>query len=278
MNPDATVNVAFSYDLSNPTITETVINTTNLVNEGTGFSLSGTISDTNAVAGVQVEVSKNGGAYAVASTQTYTGTSQAWSFSQTVDTSGAHADDATYAYRITASDAAGKTTTINRSILVDTQQPNATVTAPTAATWLSSTSYAVTGSAGDNSGGSGVKEIWTLVDAASVDHSSDTSTAITTGGSWKKATGAANWNYTWNLGSEGAKKLWVAVEDNAGNWTSTYSSVAFGLDTANPSLAETAISTTSTVSRNATVAFGGTATDSNPAAAPTLAVSVDGGA
>ncbi len=185
LNPDATVNAAFSYDLSNPTITETVINTTNLVYQTVDFTLGGSIADTNAVANLQVEASKNGGPYTVVLSQAQSGQNAAWTYSKTVDPSGAHADDGAYAYRVTVTDAAGKTTSLNRLVTVDTTRPVVAVAVPSAASWNQGTNLTISGTVSEVNP---VPSVEYAVDAAP----------------WTAPSGARSWFATLKLDMDGA--------------------------------------------------------------------------
>ena len=226
----AGVGVSFGLDLLPPAIAETGVNTSSTVIRDAPVSFTGSASDTNALAAAHaVTVSVDGGAAVDIGV-----IAGAWSYTYAVNNV-THAQDGTHSFVFTATDVAGKTATVGRSVLVDTTPPTATVTSPTAAMWTDTSPFTAAGTASD--GGSGVSQVWTLVDAAGNSHAADTPAAITTGGQWKLATGTTSWSYAWTLTPEGNKTLWVAVLDAAGNWTTSYSAVNFGFDATPPALA-----------------------------------------
>ncbi len=321
----------FGVDLNPPVITETLLGTTAQVTKNAAFTMTGSISDTNptSVAGTNllVSVSVNGG---TATPATIVGST--WSFTQAKV-------DGSYSYLITATDVSGKTATLNRLVLLDSTPPTVSAPTPGPGTWVSSTTLPLAGSAQDGSG-SGVLNIYYLVDLAANDHSSEVAAWNLTSGasaptvSWTATTGLpSSWSGSGTLAGEGAKILWIVASDKAGNTTTlrkvaagsfsagtvytiasigttdftavgassntvglaftangvgagtgsafagTGLGIAFGLDLSPPSLTETAIGTTTTVIRNNSVVFAGSASDTNAlAAAHALTVSVDNGA
>ncbi len=185
LNPDATSSVAFSYDLSAPSIIEDQIATPNLVYRTADFTIGGTISDTNGVVSVKVEASRDGGAYATVDTQPKTGKSNVpWSYPKTVDNTGTHNDDGEYEYRITVTDAAGKTTTVSRLVRIDTTKPVVAVTAPGASSWTQGPTMTISGTVAEAS------------QIASVEYAVD-------GGAYALAAGGSNWAATVDLDTDG---------------------------------------------------------------------------
>ena len=124
----------FGVDLNPPTITETYLNTTAQVTKNNSFTMTGTVGDTNpaSIAGttLTVNVSVNGGA---ATAATIVGST--WSYTQAKV-------DGSYSYAITATDVSGKTTSLNRLVLLDSTPPTLSVASPTPSpgTWVTSTS------------------------------------------------------------------------------------------------------------------------------------------
>ncbi len=161
-----------------------------------------------------------------------------WTYNYTVDSTG-HTNDGTHSFVFTTTDVAGKTATTSRSVLVDTQAAVIAVANPAPASWQNVASYTVRGTADDGSG-SGVMQVWTLVDATANDHTGDSIATITSGATWKLATGTVGWSYAWPLGAEENKKLWVKTLDNAGNWNASATVISFGYDATAPALAITA--------------------------------------
>jgi hypothetical protein len=223
--------IPFGLDLNPPNLAENAINTTLTVVRNSSVTFSGSASDTNALAAAHnLTVSIDGGA---ATDVSFT-VAPAWSYIYAVNGS-THAQDGTHSFVFTATDVAGKTTALTRTVLVDTTPATAVVTAPAASAWTGASPYTVAGTASDGAG-TGVSQVWTIVDAPANSHAADTINAITTGGAWKQAAGSNNWSASWTLSPEGAKTLWVAVLDSAGNWSSAYTSVSFGFDATSPVL------------------------------------------
>jgi hypothetical protein len=250
------VGVAFGLDQSPPALAETAVNTTSTVIRNAPVSFTGTASDTNALAAAHsLTVSVDGGAAVDVGV-----IAGAWTFTFAVN-GVTHAQDGTHTFLFTATDVAGKTAALSRSILVDTTPPSAAVTSPAAASWTATSPFTAAGTASD-AAGAGVSQVWTIVDAAASSHAADSPATITSGGQWKLATGTTSWSYAWALPPEGSKTLWVAVLDAAGNWTTTYVSVSFGYDATPPALAINALGgfrTAPTITGTATDAASGIA-------------------
>jgi hypothetical protein len=228
--------ISFGLDAAAPTLAETAINTTATVVRNSSVTFMGSASDSNALATAHsLTVSVDGGA----ATDVAFAVAPAWSYTYSVNAA-THAQDNTHSFLFTAADVAGKTTTVARSVQVDTTPATVAATSPTASAWTSASPYTVAGTASDGAG-SGVSQVWTLVDLASNSHAADTMTTVTTGGNWKLASGTTNWTYSWTLAPEGSKTLWVAVLDSASNWPTSYISVNFGYDATPPALAINAL-------------------------------------
>ena len=125
-------------DQNPPTVSETnhgAISYTNTV-----YTLAGTVGDTNSLGSLSVTESKNGGA---ATTVGFTSTPSSLAGVKsasydsvslplgvgTIDASG-HTNDGSYAYVLTATDVAGKTTVVNRTINIDTTPPTVSISQP----------------------------------------------------------------------------------------------------------------------------------------------------
>ncbi len=243
--------IPFGLDENPPALTETAVNTTSTVVRNNSLTFSGSASDTNALAAAHsLTLSIDGGPAADVSFTV----APSWSFTYPVNPV-THDQDGLHVFMFSVTDIAGKTTTVPRSVLVDTTPASAAVTAPAANIWTGASSFMVTGTASD-SPGAGVAQVWTIVDAAASSHAADTTTVIMNGGAWKLAGGTSNWALATDLVSEGNKTLWVAVLDAAGNWSPTpYAAVNFGYDATAPALTiapmgsyRTAFAVTGTVS------------------------------
>jgi hypothetical protein len=274
--------VPFGYDQSPPNlaITSVVPAPLTAAPPAAFAGFSGTASDSDALTGLTVQYSKNGvsqGTVPIAPS----GTSWSWSpFASGVDAAG-HTTDGLWSFVFTATDIAGKTTTVTKAVTIDTAAPTTTVTSPSSGGWASTASLSVTGVATDGTG-SGVAKVYVKVDGlyvagTSTDHSAEDPTVPANG--WTLATGQTSWTASLTLSAEGRKTLWVKAEDAVGNVTTAAGAVSsrvdFGLDLNPPTLGFTD-AVGSLVNTGFT--FAGTTTDTNPAGAPTLTVSVDGGA
>jgi len=223
--------VPFGLDLNPPALSETGVDTSATVLRNASIGFSGSASDTDALAAAHaLTVTVDGGAVAdLAFT-----TAPNWSYTYAVD-GATHAQDGTHSFVFTATDIAGKKTTVTRTILVDTTPATVAVSSPVNAVWTGASPYTVSGTASDGTG-AGVSQVWTIVDSAATSHAADTTTAISTGGAWKEASGTTSWSASWALAPEGTKTLWVAVLDAAGNWSTSYAAVNFGYDVTPPAL------------------------------------------
>lgn len=223
----------FGYDISPPSVSETSVGTPSTVVRNADVVFAGAASDSNALGVHALTLAVDGGAAA-----DVTVTAGTWTTTYTVNAV-THAQDGTHVFVFTATDVAGKTTQVTRSVLVDTTPDTATVTAPGAGAWTNLTTPTITGTAG-NGTGSGVAQVWVIVDDTAVSHAADTPAIITAATTWKLAGGTSNWSKAWTLSTEGNKKAWVAVLDNAGNWSS-FTTLSFGYDTTSPTLALNAL-------------------------------------
>ena len=264
--------VDFGLDLNPPALgfTDSV---SSLVDSA--FTLVGTTTDTNPAGLPTLAVVVNGGA-----SQAVTLTGGAWSFPVAVDAVG-HTNDGSRTYVFTATDVAGKTTTLSRTITIDSTPPTTAITQPGSYTsgqpqyWLSGATASFAGSAADpGSSASGVAKVYYKVDALGNSHASDNSSTIT--GTWTLAAGTGTWSATANLGTlgEGQFTLWTAAYDNAGN-LSSISSRNFGVDQNPPSLTETNHSATS--STKATYTLAGAIGDTNSLGSLAITESKNGG-
>ncbi len=276
-NACAPVLASFGVDFSPPSLSETAIGVTSIVYKNSSFSLSGSASDTNAMAAsnsLQVSIDGQAAVNVTALSGKYAGTFVGTAWTISADTSGGTLDGV-HTYVITATDVAGKQTAVTRTAFVDTAAPTMTVNAPGASTWIDGVVYAVKGIADDGTG-SGVDKVYFRIDDAATDHSTDDPTT------WTLAGGTVSWSSSVNFSAlaEGNKKLWVKSVDKAGNWNASATTVLFGVDKNPPSLGETAINTTTQVNRAASFVLSGPIGDSNPdgAAGLSLSLSVDGGA
>ena len=184
----------------------------------------------------------------------------------------------TYYYKVAAVDAAGNIGTLSTEVSAststapDTTIPNIAITAPTTGSTLPPGSILVQGTASDNPGGSGVRDVRVRVDA----------------GAYAAATPAApgdwsTWSRTVTITAEGSHTIAANVRDNAGNFRTIgvniiVSSSPPAPDTTIPNIAITAPTTGSTLPPGS-ILVQGTASD-NPGGSGVrdVRVRVDAGA
>jgi hypothetical protein len=274
---------SFGVDLSPPTLTSDTPASPIIAAGASGFTgFSGTIGDTNNMAAAHsftVSYTKNGGT-AVSPDIAYTyaahSTANAWSwtpFPSGINAS-SHAQDGIYVFTFTATDIAGKPTTVVRNLTIDTMAPQITMTAPTnPIAWYKDSPLKVTGVA-DDGAGSGVKNVYVRWDIAANGHSGDDLSSDKTG--WTKANNTVSWNADLALSTEGALKLWIKAEDNYGNWTTpteaTAIAVNFGYDKTAPDFTST--DTTPSVT-NSAFTLGGVLEDTG-SGLKSLSITVNG--
>ncbi len=231
-NPDSTAQVGFSYDKDPPAIDETKVATTAQVIKAANFRLEGDLADTNALKGLAISASRNGTGVGVVKSTAYTiEKTAAFVYDKTVAMDGS--DDGLWIFTLTATDAADRTSTITRTVLVDTTKP-AVPTIDALSDPYYDASLPVSGSAGDGAGFvSGV---------ASVQYSFTNS-----GSDWTSLIGTDNWykqiniradSPTTPIAAEGVKALYVRALDRAGN-ASDSASMGFTVDRLNPLIGET---------------------------------------
>lgn len=163
-----------------------------------------------------------------------------------------NSSDGIFEYAISATDAVGKTTTVERTINLDTKAPELTTISPDLNEYQPSTTVNVSGTAQDQTG---ILAVWyaynkaepskpTTAEAAKVDTS-------WTGAGWTKATGTTNWKINGLTGVDGTpRKLYICLVDKNGLITDLGEKTV-KVDTANPTLTETTINKTGVVYKNA---------------------------
>ena len=175
----------FGVDQNPPTLTETNHPATSSTQSA--YTLAGAVGDTNALASLTITESKNAGAANAVTLSTIpaslSGAKAATYASQSLPIAGVA--DGSYAYVLTATDAAGKTTVVNRTINIDTTPP--TVNLNAIPSWVSSSAYTISGTATDpNTGASGVAAIQYQLDGGAWTNAvwTDTSGGFNTAGTW----------------------------------------------------------------------------------------------
>lgn len=261
-NQSSVQSITFMVDQNNPVLAAITIDGSTLgetpVFRTTGFTLAGSVTDTNGVASVSITQTKEGGSSEPVTVSLGTGTtSRTWAASISLSGEGS------YTYTITVTDVAGRSTSATRTVVVDTQVPPAPiVSSPSMNSWILVTSYAVSGTASD-AGSAGIGAVYYIVGSAT-GYTPPTDLA-----SWNLANGTESWSGTIDLVAlgEGPKKIFVKAVDKAGN-VSTQTEQPFGIDQSAPSISLTGPVATLA---NGSITFTGTASDSYLVALVTVA-------
>jgi len=250
---DPVSTVSFYVDQSAPSISSLEPVTQNT---RTLIVIDGSASDTNAL----LATSPISATWARANSSdtgsfTVTGTTS-WSFNVDPDTDGAGVDtglsEGTYTITITATDAALRTTSIVRTVVIDVSAPTITTSTPAASSAVSNSTLTATGTASDGTG-SGVDLV-----QYSLNYTNDANDANDT---WVNASGTTAWNASIALGAEGPKILSVRSRDVLTQY-SAIQSVSFSLDLTPPTLTESTVGS-GTQKRSDGFTLSGTASDTN---------------
>ncbi|GAB1482213.1 hypothetical protein MASR2M78_10280 [Treponema sp.] len=251
----AAVSVLFDIDHANPTLTETAINTASVTARGSGFSLSGTSADTHGIQSIAISQSKDGGPALGITPNGPSGTTS-WNLANLPRAVGDLGNqalvDGVYTYVVTATDLSGKTTSLTRTVQLDTTPPDLVVTAPVNGGSVDTQTYTLRGTA-------------TEIGGVGFNPASDVEYSFDAGAAWQdmSLTGIA-WNETVDLGAaQGSRALLVRATDKVGNRSTV--SVAFNYDNAPPTLTETGVGSALLYSRS-DLAFVGTLKDTNAVA------------
>ena len=242
-NESAVTTINFSYDRSDPTLTETGIGESGAT-VNAGITLQGTTGDTNGIDSIEITDSANEDSrWTIArSEMTESGSSLTWSKSIELGTETNTLEDGRHNFTIIAKDLAGKQTKLTRSVVVDTTAPEIlTITSPatddeaTGTNSISNATYKFIGTAQDS--GSGIASY-----SYSFTHSS---TAPATGWTTVNA-GNGEWEITKTLTAasetncleQGEWYLFVKATDKAGNTVAAPVSRHFWIDMGAPSVTD----------------------------------------
>ncbi|AEF84647.1 hypothetical protein TREPR_2079 [Treponema primitia ZAS-2] len=273
--------LAFGVDATPPTLTA---NTPAAVSKS-GFTLNGNVEDSNALESLVITQKKGSGTPMVIydqptnPTTAFTGGSNTWSISNLPTVTG----DETYEYVITATDKAGRTTLLTRTVRVDDTVPTlgtiavlAGVIDPASTTpWVGGT-FTFKIPAADNYSLANLyyKIQKATDDAPLINAASGDSDFLSKGFTRKLSSGTSDeWSITINPATdapiwsgsaivEGEYKIYAAVIDTAGNQNNNMGAAFdFGVDTGYPTLVENVINTNDQVRKPLNFALGGTASD-----------------
>lgn len=221
------------YDLANPSVTETGIGSTEKTynRTNTSFTLTGSVSDTNGIKSLTITDEENN-TYAhnltPSTTEPYSYTTSApgtWTVTCPIGTSAATTNkvsDGTHSFTITATDAAGKTSTVQRTIIVDTELPTLTLSALPDKNEMLSTIHQTTlrGTANDGTNGSGISKVELTI--ANSDGTSPKTVTASGTNSWMTIIDFTDSEWEDVFGTQGEKKISLKVTDIAGNDNSNF--------------------------------------------------------
>ncbi|ULQ58821.1 Ig-like domain-containing protein [Brucepastera parasyntrophica] len=188
--------VQFYYDAAPPVLTETAVNTTDTkyIQSSQTLSFGGSVSDDWKLADTNaLTVSVNSGA---ASAITPSGGAWTYTFNQSLDQT-----DGTYPLVFTATDGAGKKTTVTRNVMVDSTDPDITVSTDLSG-WFTTTPVNIAGTASDS--GSGIEKI---------EYSTDNKA------NWHQLSGTTSWNGTVTVSHSDSNVVYIRATDRAGNYS-----------------------------------------------------------
>ena len=234
---------SFYFDKAKPSVSESEVGSSGITTNS-GFTLGGTVSDTNGLKSLVIS-DGNDKTWSV----DVSGKESNWTKDFVVGSSNSAKEnylaDGSYSFAIVATDVAGKTTQISRSIKIDTVAPtfgndspsdsNTTNVIPHVATssvevdgttWYKTNDLKIAGTASDGDG-TGISEVY-------FETSDD-------GNSWGGKTdlaGTKSWSGTVSGVESGKTRIRVTVVDNAGNSQKSTVLGPFSIDTKEPELTE----------------------------------------
>lgn len=210
LNPEVIKVIPFYYDTEDPVLTETISTSADQIIKDS-ITLEGTVSDTNKLTSFTLSKDGSTPTHIISPDDIAVGNNN-WKY--TLEDSGS------YHLKFTATDAAGRSTTLEKTILIDKNSPLVD-------SILISGNYVtskinITGTASDLAGGSGLKKVYYRIDGSDGDSSDGILSGLT------------NWNGSIDsLVSEGSYNIYVWAEDYAGNISPERSGV-FTVDKSNP--------------------------------------------
>jgi hypothetical protein len=231
LNTDAVESVSFSYDSAPPVLTETTA--PSITKDD--FDLSGTISDLNEVDTLVITATEDSVDMGTVFSSNTTGS---WGYTKILPDDGS--DDGVWEYTLTATDVAGRTTVLYRTVVIDETAPE-TLSFQDPGSYISGNIASLLGSSSDS--GSGLAALASDGVEYSMDFTDDANDA---NDHWFAVSGSpTNWNIPVDLDTDGAgtdtglaegsHTIWVRAMDNAGNRTDPLSQV-FVVDQSAPFL------------------------------------------
>ncbi|MDA3850596.1 MAG: Ig-like domain-containing protein, partial [Spirochaetaceae bacterium] len=230
LNTPVDEQVDFFHDLAAPLLSETGINSADTQFVNNNFDFSGLWTESNSLVDIEISYQKDGGAWNVLETIAVNanGTNVAWSATTVdVDTDGAGADtgltDGDYLFHITATDVAGRTKVIERTMVIDTVAPTMASISDLTSIWHTTASNVASGTAADADSGLARVEY-----RVAEDGTADTE-------SWSLFTGTTTFSATIAIVDGNDNVLEIRAEDRAGNY-SIVDSQTIWVDTQTPTL------------------------------------------
>ena len=289
-NVSETGEVTFDVDMTYPEITTKIdgveTKSTATISKTAAYTFKFKAEDTNGTSIISptITVKKDD----VALTTTSHATNPYYTLSTTADSDGfktitiSNSSDGIFEYAISATDAAGKNTTVERTINLDTHAPENTTFSPDLNEYQPDTTVNVSGTAQDQTG---ILTVWYAYDITSQPGIPDTAAKAKvdsnwTGSGWTKATGTTNWKINGLTGADGSpRKLYICLVDKNG-LINDLGEKTVKVDTANPTLTETTINKTGIVYSNSNSGFtlSGKAEDANGIAEVKIEYTKNGGA
>jgi len=217
------VSVAFDVDDALPTVTTTLdgnaLSVTSVQNKTSTYTFKVTVADTYKLAAspYEVKVTKNGVAVADSDVSvTLDSTAINTDKSKTYKVSISGQTDGLYEYSITATDAYGKKSSVEkRSIRLDRVGPVLTVTSPDFTQWQNSKSVKIIGTASDDSA---VNAVYYKKATATAPASGASALNDSTWSTWTKIQGMTTaWNFTSDYSEGDTNKVTVVAVDEHGN-------------------------------------------------------------
>ena len=242
-NESEVTQIIFSYDRSDPTLTETEIGESGAT-VNTSITLQGTAGDTNGIDSIEITDSANEDSkWTIASSDmTESEGTLTWSKSIELGTEANTLADGRHNFTIIAKDLAGKQTKLTRSVVVDTTAPEVlTITNPatdeqaTGTNAISNATYKFIGTAQDS--GSGIASYSYIFTHSSTAPATGWITENAGNGEWeitKTLTAASETNCL----EQGEWYLFVKATDKAGNTVAAPVSRHFWIDMGAPSVSD----------------------------------------
>lgn len=202
---------------------------------GKTLVLSGSITEGFGIESIKIEQTKEGGIGSIEKSLTISSswTTEALPLKSSTDAYSEaeidnHVADGTYTYKIKVTDKAGKISSVEKTISLNTTAPTITVKSPSFSNgeseWQLSKNVMISGTASSPATIAGIYyKVLTAADSAPMAPANPTVetnwSGTGTNGGWKIASGTTNWAFTANAQDSATNKVYIAAVDNVGNVT-----------------------------------------------------------